>query len=244
MRKIIATFFAGAAALLLSACSGGGGAVETTPSAAFISAADDLATSALLGLDDLPGGWSESPADEDDDPALGLSGNCAVLDADTLPGQIAGAESAEYKGPASQEIATETAVFPDEDAARTAFNSFTKTVGDCGGELVAAYEMLMRDSLAEQNIAEDAINDVSVTMENLGSPGVGEVSVGYRLKIDVAVQETELRYAFDLVYLLQGRTMGALTIWTSNGFPNPTERSQFATTLAIKLTEGDASHPA
>ena len=234
------------AALLAAACKGGGGSgpseqATATPSPELIAAAQAAATSSNLTLADVPAGWTEAPPEED--PALGLEGDCAILDADHLPGEIAGTESNDLEGPAGQQASSTTGFFATSEEASTTFESYVSTLSDCKSQFVAAFEQLLRDEIVADGTSPDAIQALDISMEDAEPSITADSSEGYRMRISVAVGGESLEFVADIILMRQGRALGSFTYFAL-GEPDSSELGQIAATAASKLDAGDASLPA
>jgi hypothetical protein len=244
-KTVIALVF-GAAALVISACSsgsandsaGGGNSASPSqtsnqPSAEFIAAAQTAATSSLLTLADFPAGWTQTPRNPNPEK-LGLTGDCAVLESDGLPGDIAHAVSDDFIGPAEQDVMTGSSAFVDEASGQRAFDAYATTQSACADQFTVAYAKGLRDAFAAKGIAPDAVQDLVVSMTPQDPPGVGDASLSFRLLTTLSLQGQRMRFVLDAFLMREGAVLGYVSYYL-RGDPDVTEEAQLTQGLATKL---------
>lgn len=228
-------------AALVSACSNGDSNPDPNTSdvsAEFEAAAQTTAVGSLLTLADFPEGWTRTPSDPNE-PDLGLAGDCAVLEADGLPGDVAHAESDDFTGPDDQQVTTGTSIFADATGGEQAFDAYASTFSACADELTAKFEQALRDEFAVQGIAPELISDLTVSVNPMNVPVGADDSMAYRLLASVTVQGQPMQFAYDVSVVRQGKVLGYLSYYTQ-GEPSAAEETSLAQALATKLRGGNA----
>ncbi len=247
-----------AIALLIGACSSGSASDSGNPSttntaapsdvvtptvvqtsAEFTARAQAAATSSLLTLADFPAGWIQTPRDLNA-PKLGLSGECAALETDGLPGDVAHAVSDDFIGPTKQDVTTGSSIFPDEASAQHAFEAYAATESSCRDEFTTAYAKALRDAFQGKGVAPDAVQDLTVSMTPMTSPGVGDASMSYRLLTKLTVQGQPMQFVLDAFVVRYGKVLGYVSYYTQ-GEPVSQEEDRFVARMAARLRIGDSA---
>lgn len=206
--------------------------------AEFQAAAQKTAAESLLTLAEFPAGWTQTPSDPNE-PDIGLAGDCAVLEAEGLPGDIAHADSDDFTGPAEQEVTTGTSIFADTARGEQAFAAYVAAFSACANELTAKYEQALRGEFNAQGIAAELISDLAVSVSPIESPVAADDSMAYRLLTSVTVQGQPMQFTYDVSVLRHGKVLGYLSYY-SRGEPSAEEKATLAQALATKLLAGDA----
>lgn len=230
-------------AALLNACTIGDSASSpyaTTRdvTAEFQAAAQTTAVNSLLTLADFPAEWTQTPSDPNE-PDLGLEGDCALLEAPGLPGDIAHADSDDFTGPAEQEVTTGTSIFADATSGEQAFDAYASRFSACAEELTAKYEQALRGEFAAQGVTAELISELAVSVTPIESPVAADDSMAYRLLTSVTVQGRPMQFVTDVSVLRQGKMLGYFSYF-SQGEPPAEEKASLAQALATKLWAGDA----
>jgi hypothetical protein len=253
----IAIYFGAFGALLGS--SGGDGSsseatvVETdtpTPageaSPAPIVTAEEAANSAVLKLDDMPSGWTKD-APDDDDLDLEFSGECAFLNEDEFPGEIASAESPDFEGPEGQGVTSFASVFSDETAAQEAVDAFNSSFfGICGDQFVAEYQKALLEEFDLRGYDPSQV-EVDVSLQEVTFPELGEAVSAHRLSGTMTLEGIPVAFAVDFVLAREGRIAGGFVysatgiVFSDTDIVNSFEEEVLAETMADKLAEANAS---
>lgn len=250
----IAIYFGAFGALLGS--SGGDGSsseatvVETdTPTPAGEASpaptvtAEEAANSAVLKLDDMPNGWTiDAPDDDDDDDGddFVFSEECAILNVETFPGELASAESADFEGPAGQSASSDSSVFTSAEVAKATLQESNDALLRCQGEFVQAFKTALLEGAGLSE--EDALGAGLVLsfLDGPPLPQLGDLMTANRLEIDMTVEGIYLHMIIDFVVIAEGRLVGGL-YYFSVGEVNSLEEEVLAETMADKLAEANAS---
>ena len=205
----------------------------------FLVAAEAAAESGNLSLDDFPTGWTreigEEDEDVDDDLDLNLSEKCEILDADTVPGEVAASESDDFSGPDDQTVSTTTTVVTSTSAAKNAIDDFTEAFAlqVCKDELEAGFIKAFRD---DEGIAVD------VSVKDVSFPQLGDSSGAYR--VNIALTDFDVELVFDLAVIQQDRMLGIVSFMSPiNTNPDADEESDLAKKYAEKLKAAEATLP-
>jgi hypothetical protein len=245
MRLVFAAIIVGGITLILAACSSGSATESTTGatttpteaplSAEFIAAAQEAATNSLLTLEDYPAGWTQTPRDPDD-PDLGLTGECAVIEDDALPGEVAHAISDDFDGPDDQEVSTGSSVFAESGKAAQAFADYADTLDACRGRFSEAYKTAIQKEFDTQGVAPESISDLVVTFDPIESPVSADDTLTYRLLMTLTASGQPLKFTFDVFFVRQGNVVGYLSYY-AQGDPPIGEEGQLAEALMSKLQD-------
>jgi len=220
--------------LIAMACGGGSNGDDDAESfQVFLEASQEAAESAMLTLEDFPPGWTSSPAEPDDDFSLDLSDECAVLDAETYPGEVSAVESDDFTGPDDQEVSSNATVLTSKEAAASALKTFTRALAleSCRGEVVEAFE---------EELSFDVGADVQVSLEDLSFPTLGDSSDSFRIKVEAVGQSL----VFDVTMIQKGNMLGAFFyIPGINSNPDIAEEAEFAELFSAKLEAAEETIP-
>ncbi len=177
-------------AAISSACGGGGDG--TSPDQAEDTTAVDhelieLAEQALLRLDDFPTGWTERPAEEEDDQELDLPPECRWFTGrESFPGAVAEAESPEFHGPDDEEVQSGVTVFEDTAAASQSFADWADFLEECRDPVREALVESVEESAKDEDFE---VGDIEVNIDRLSFPSLGEEHMSLRVSATVEVQD-------------------------------------------------------
>ncbi|MEX0800667.1 MAG: hypothetical protein WD379_05565 [Dehalococcoidia bacterium] len=206
-------------------------------------AAQAAAEMAVLTLDDLPDGWTVAPPDSDDLDLDGVeeefSDDCAELNEDEIPGEMASADSPDFESPGGKQVSSSASVLPSNAAAKEAVELFDSLITQCSEEWVGLFETGMLLALAEDGItASDA--DISLSLQELAFAPQGEATSAFRLSGSFTLEGVELLFTLDFVIIGQGRLVGALT-YMSFFVTDLFEEQAIAEKLAERLAAASAT---
>ena len=211
-----------------------------------VAAAQAAADAAVLTLADLPAGWALAPQDDEDagdEFGEGFDEECASefdlsFEDESFPGEIAGAESAEFEGPFGQSASNTVSVFDNEGTAMEAVALFDEVFAACAGE----FEKLLLEGFEEEAQAdgEDAIDwQVDVTMEKVPFYHMGQQTIAHRLSGSMTTDGFTFEFALDFAMYREGRVAGMFTFFTLFGL-GVDEEEPIAETTAQKLRDANA----
>jgi hypothetical protein len=225
---------------------------ETTPAASDEPAETDVpaqdvaadaaaAEAALLTLSDFPAGWSEVPAedDEEDDSSDEMgerTKECFGSSTDTdIVSNETRARTGEFTDPADDSTVTQGVSL----GSTVELTEDYMAAGSADG-VAACLTIVFREGYAE--LLEDAeemqdaeLGEITVGALNVGE--VGEDTFAYRITIPITVQGFTVDFVFDLVAVRVGRSVSSL-VFGSTFDPTPTERITEYTTLAASRLPG------
>jgi hypothetical protein len=201
-------------------------------------AADAAAAEAsLLTLSDFPAGWSEVPAEDEDDSFEEMNERqreCLGTDADVL----------------NEEVEARTGDFtnPDDDSAVTQVVSLAPSVemaeaymaGGSADGVAACLTAVYREGFAEavkdaEEMRGAELGEITVGALNVGE--IGEESFAYRVTVPVSIQGFTVDIVADLVAVRVGRSVSGLT-FRAQFDPTPTERITEYSALAASRLPG------
>ncbi len=189
----------------------------------------DFAASALLTLDDLPDGWTETPDDPaddaDDDETLAMIAECAGLDLVLLGDQVLGdtkAKSGEFGSPDEVSTVQQTIGFATDEA--TALAAIA-TIGnaalpDCYEQSLAtlfATEFPDEDS-TDDKPAELVLGEVVAEFVDLTGIAAADEAVWLRVMAPLTYQAETITQHVDLIFLRVGRVLSQVEL---GGFGEP-----------------------
>lgn len=219
--------------------SAGMAALTPTPGApSTIADPNAVAQTAVLTLADMPSGWTvDAPDDDDSDDDFEFTGECAVLNEEDFPGELASAESPDFKGPDNQQISSTASVFADEAAAQEALDTFDSVFSKCGDQFVAAFTEGLRGEGEDRGLDT---TDVDVSLQKLSFAQLGDATIAHRLTGSMTMEGVPLEFTLDFVVVRAGRMAGAVTYMDFFGV-NSVEEEALAGIAAGKLAEANAS---
>ncbi len=243
MSKLLILFVA-FLSLLIAACSSDSGTPASEPSDEYIEAAKDAVWLAKLTLADLPSGWTvdydQDADDDDEDDDILLTGECAILNGDDPPGQIAKAESDELKGPGGQTVVTETGAFPSAQAAADAMALMAMFGGECSDQLLKVLEEEFRESFSESGATLADLETQQVAVEPLAFPAVAD-SGGFRIKWSINLRGTLLGGTIDAIFWQEDRLLAGLIYMAPD--VDPAEEEEIVLLLADKVRKAAETLP-
>jgi hypothetical protein len=215
MRIIVATL-ALLAALSL-ACKSSSSHGQTEPSDAFRQAAPAAAEQVLLTAADFPADWTSEPPDPDDDFDFQLEGECAELNLDEFPGQVADAESDEFTSPRDDSVQSFAIIFAGEDSAADGMESL-ELLNECSDEFIEALRLELLQTAADEagtNIEtiKESVN-IDVGFEELETLGFTDDSYAFRLSFDMDMAGLRFLVTGDLFIERYGGMIGGVTYAT------------------------------
>jgi hypothetical protein len=248
MRRIGLTIVALLSALALSACgsssSGGGDDTDTQPASSANpgdfdkTAAQQQAEAAVLTLDDLPDGWTSTPADEsdsDDAEVQGRLADCIGVDASIFAESgpdKAEAKSDEFASPnngATGNFSEDVTVESDERVTKDFEVVNSEKLTGC---LETVFGTFLKEKFVEDPRTKDAeIGDVSAERSDL--PAYGDESVGVEVTVPFSIAGTDAKVVIDMVFIRVGNAVAQLSF--ENTFA-PFD-SATAATIMEKATE-------
>ncbi len=178
----------------------------------------DVAASALLTVDDLPDGWTETPYDPADDAdneeTLAMIAECAGLDLALLGDQVLGdtkAKSGEFGSPDEISTAEQTIGFaPDEATALAAIAAVgNAALPDCYEQALAtlfAIEFPDEDSTDDQP-ADLVLGEVVAEFVDLTGIAAADEAVWLRVVAPLTYQAETINQHVDLIFLRVGRVL-------------------------------------
>jgi hypothetical protein len=244
MRKLILGLLAGVAVLVISACTSSSATEERTPDPnATVSAAKAqiAANDVPLKGPDYPSGWAEQPPDTDD-TKLGLTGECAVLEEDSLPGELAHSVSSVFKFVLGQEVTTGSSVFGDAASAEAAFNNNAALVDTCATQLAEAYKAMLLASFASSEVPAELITADDVVFSHFEPQITAESVSAFRLTTTLTVLGERINFVDDVIFLRQGKVNGFLTYYCPCE-PEGALEAQLGYTLVTKMRLADEGLP-
>lgn len=213
------------ATVLSVSCSGGSSNSDDSEAAITTEEALAAAKAANLVAADFPSGWTVFDDDaEDAEPDPDIEGEeCAYLSAvdQGFPGQIAFADSDSFSGP-TQEVNTESSVFPTVEEAETALRTWIETLTRCKDEIEAFAR------------TEVAASGQEIDFEYSQISGAGGRS-GMRLHFSGSTGEGSI----DFIMFRTGRIVSTLIYRGAK--PNDADRDVYVGLLASRAAEADRS---
>lgn len=243
--KIVSLLVAGV--LMLGACGGDSGddpsgdAASTTTSAAPAAeeiAVEDLerAQSALLRLDDMPAGWSET-AGEDDDPGSVTAdedfADCLGIDVDDLEPPDDLSFDSTFTDGDSMEVSSSASVWATAEDAETRLEHRT------GDEALACIPDALEGMLEDLAEAEDdvTVEGVDVGRINLDLPGN---AIALRITASMSAQGFDVDVFLDTVLGTVDNIGWSVTVQDVFSPPDPDTTAEYAVLVHGRLT-GDSA---
>jgi hypothetical protein len=189
----------------------------------------DFAASALLTLDDLPDGWTETPDDPtddaDDDEILAMIAECSGLDVALLGDQVLGdtkAKSGEFGSPDEISTVQQSIGFaPDEATALAAIAAIgNAALPDCYEQSLTtlfATEFPDEDTTDDQP-AELVLGEVVAEFVDLTGIAAADEAVWLRVVAPLTYQAESITQHVDLIFLRVGRVLSNVEL---GGFGEP-----------------------
>lgn len=191
----------------------------------------ELAQSALLTIDDLPTGWTETPHDpaDDADDAENMQriSDCSGLDANLIGDGVLGdsrAKSPDFDSPDQLASVKQTVGLAPDDATATAAIA---AIGD--DALPPCYEDAMRASFDEAATTTDptetlaggiTLTDIAMTRVDPPVAVTADEVVWYKAAASLDYQGEQLDIFLDLVFTRTGRVLSQLELdGTTTEFP-------------------------
>jgi hypothetical protein len=218
-------------------------ATTTTPTVSD----GELAQSALLTVDDMPTGWTESPNDDDDaEDAKNIQriSECSGLDATLIGDGVLGdtkAKSPEFESPDLAASVKQTlGLAPDEATAVAAITA----IGD--DAVAPCYEEAMRASFQEATVTTDPAASLpegmtltDISMDRIDPPmTVGaDDAVWYSATATVDYQGQAVEIYLDLVFTRTGRVLSQVEF---DGTTTPFPDELYEPTMTAVQTKIDA----
>ena len=185
--------------------------------------AQEIAQRALIVLEDLPSGWVETRAEEEDDsPELDLPPDCqSFVEQGNAPGSLASADSPDFRGPEDQEVSSGAEVFEDEGAARQAFEDIRDFLERCRQPLRDAFTKLMEESIREE-IGDQPLPDLEVefNLDPISFPSYGHETIAMRMTFAVTSEFGSFRFFLDILGMRSDRMTGGVTYQTFEEAPD------------------------
>src|SRR5688572_17290204 len=217
----------------------------TPPTAAPDEAA--IAQSALLTLDDMPSGWTESPTDDDDEQdaeTIQRISDCSGLDAALIGDEVLGesqAKSPDLESPDELASVKHTLGFAPDEATATA--AMTE-IGD--DALAPCYEEAMRTTFEEAAVTTDPEDSLpegmtlaEITMERI-DPKVtvgADEAVWYTATATLDFQGQQIEIYLDLLFSRTGRVLSQLEF---DGTTTPFPQDLYEPTIGAAQAKIDA----
>lgn len=228
--------------LLFAACSGNGSPADEV-SDEFLAAAEDAVAAAVLTLDDLPAGWTAEPQDDDDDEDAEFSGECARLNQDEFPGEVASADSDKLTGPDNQIVYASAIAFASEDLARNALESYQLLENDCRNQLEDVLTSAFRESFAEDGVSDAELATLQVTVEDLAFPRIRESLTAYRVVWRAELRGMPIGGTMDFTFWREGKMFGGIVYLAFGNGPDMADEEGVAKILADKVKQANDSLP-
>jgi hypothetical protein len=191
-------------------------AATTTPTVSDA----ELAQSALLTIDDMPTGWTQSPTDDDDEQDaenIQRISECSGLDAALIGDGVLGdtkAKSPEFQSPDELASVKQTiGLAPDEETAVAAITA----IGD--DALAPCYEDAMRTTFEDAAVTTDPADTLpegmtlsDITMQRIDPPVAVEAddAVWYSAKATLDYQAQPVEIYLDLLFTRTGRVLSQI----------------------------------
>ena len=211
----------------------------------------ELAQSALLTLDDMPSGWTESPTDDDDEQdaqTIQRISDCSGLDAALIGDEVLGesqAKSPELESPDELASVKHTLGFAVDEA--TAIAAMTE-IGD--DALAPCYEEAMRTTFEEAAVTTDPDDSLpegmtlaDIAMERI-DPKVtvdADEAVWYTATATLDFQGQQIEIYLDLLFSRTGRVLSQLEF---DGTTTPFPAELYEPTISAAQENVDAIAPA
>ncbi len=171
-----------------------------------------IAQGALLVRNDFPPDWTSEPQDPDDDAFADddiFTGECAAYNTESFPGDLADAESDDFKGPEHQTVSSDASVF-DSDASATSALEMTSNMPDtCMYQFEQGLTRIFKESFAEGGIDPSA--EVVVTVHSMPWPQVGDGAAAYRIIWVLSTEGRVIGGTIDTITWRQGRMLTGIT---------------------------------
>jgi hypothetical protein len=219
-------------------------ATEATPDSTIPGqdvAADQLAAeAALLTLQDFPAGWSEVPAEDDDETTDALQRRvaaCAGSSGDTLFDFPAKAQTGDFTNPDDDSSVAQTvAIAPSEDEAAAVVAGLT------GSDTPTCLDDIYTEFFeAEADLPEGtSLSNLSVAPLNVTS--VGDEVGALRVTATLDVSGLEIDVVTDQVVVRVGRSLAGLTFYSQQS-PTSIDRIDEYLGLAAGRLSGEGSSP-
>jgi hypothetical protein len=191
-------------------------AATTTPTVSDA----ELAQSALLTIDEMPTGWTESPTDDDDEQDaenIQRISECSGLDAELIGDGVLGdtkAKSPEFQSPDELASLKQTiGLAPDEATAVAAITA----IGD--DALAPCYEDAMRTTFEDAAVTTDPADTLpegmtlsDLAMQRIDPPVTVEAddAVWYSAKATLDYQGQSVEIYLDLLFTRTGRVLSQI----------------------------------
>jgi len=218
----------------VAACSGDNG------DDAYRQAAEQAVREAVLTLDDLPGGWTNSDvsgayAD------LELSGNCSRLNGRGagFPDEVASRDSDSFTGPSGQELASTVSAFTSPETAAAALQLADDLVHQCTDQLEEALKRAIRNAAADRNL-DRLLDDIDAVVEAAGFTALGDETAAYRLKADFSALVFDYEVNGHIIVIRDGALTGVL-LYAVLGDLDEEDELSVAAALAGKLRKAEES---
>ncbi len=215
------------------------GTVDTDTASTMTPA--EVATSAVLTLDDLPSGWTVELPDEDegdDEFDYEFSPECALFAMDDHPDELASVDSDGFTGPDGQELSSDASVFTSGDVADGALQEYISATELCRDELVSAFQTAFAEGVQESGGDIESV-EIAMSFEEIPFPELGQSSVAYRLVGEGTTEGVSFQFIIDSIIVRSGRMVGGVT-YTTFAQPDLQEEQFLAEILAGRLEGADA----
>jgi len=167
------------------------------------------ADEAVLTLDDMPAGWTEGPAvDDENDTLRGQLADCIGIDRDVLDPDNPEARSPELTSPGGEQVRAEVAYSASPDHAGQAFAILARD--ETPGCYAEALSTAMAD-VAETGQLEEGVEVGEVSFERLSFPDMGDESTAFRVTIPLSVPGFEVELLADIAAVRVGRVVASGT---------------------------------
>lgn len=207
---------------------------------AYREAARQAVRDAVITLEDLPDGWTNSET-SGAYAELELTGDCAPLNGRGagFPGEVASEDSISFTGPSRQELATTVSAFTSAEAAADAMRLADDLVTQCTDQLAEALEQAIRNAAEDRNV-ENLLGDIDALVEPADFSGLGDETIAYRLRADFSAAIFKYEVNGHIIAIRDGPLTGVL-LYAVLGDLDQEDELSVAAALAENLSNANES---
>jgi hypothetical protein len=184
--------------------------------------AEELTTSMLLRLTDLPTGWRAQPS-EDEEGCAGVDELTERYDA------LAKVDSDDFIHGEATQVGSGSAIFNDAETGREALNYLEGAIQS------DEFEECINDYLGEQSDENVTFGDVQVGQVSF--PSLGDRSSAWEVAIPVESQGLSLTAYVDAVYILDSNALSAVIFSDVGSPPDERLREDLSSLVAQRMNE-------
>jgi hypothetical protein len=229
------------ACLALAAC-GGGSDSTPTPTPDFATVAPTIVPRVPLTIDDMPGGWEQNAeGDTGLTQDVDLPAECNIFDLHVaFPNAFTTSTGPQFHD-GSKQVTSYGAIYQTADAAQKDVDATHDILDRCSDDYKSAVEKVADDQLSALGIHLGFLASIDVTLQEQPQ-STGDGSRFYQLQAKVSIPGDDLTFTLEARVFRVGRTVAAVTYYTSGNGGTDEERDITAKLLE-SATEADGALP-